>query len=59
MTTALKRAYAIANNKLALNAEWDEELLTIELQELSACDLDFDIELTGFSTAEIDGLVDS
>jgi DNA modification methylase len=59
MTTAQKRAYAIADNKLALNAGWDEELLTIELQELSACDLDFDIEITGFSTAEIDGLVDS
>jgi hypothetical protein len=44
---------------LALNAGWDEELLTIELQELSACELDFDIEITGFSTAEIDGLVES
>jgi DNA modification methylase len=59
MTTAQKRAYALADNKLALSAGWDEELLTIELQELSACDLDFDIEITGFSTAEIDGLIGS
>jgi DNA modification methylase len=59
MTAVQKRAYALADNKLALNAGWDEELLTIELQELSACELDFDIEITGFSTAEIDGLVES
>jgi DNA modification methylase len=57
MTPALKRAYVIADNKLALNAGWDEELLTIELQELLACD--FDVEVSGFSIAEIDGLVDS
>jgi DNA modification methylase len=59
MTAAQKRAYVLADNKLALNAGWDEELLTIELQALSACDLDFDIEITGFSSAEIDALVDS
>jgi DNA modification methylase len=59
MTAAQKRAYVIADNKLALNAGWDEELLTIELQELLACDLDFAIEITGFSIAEIDGLVES
>jgi DNA modification methylase len=44
---------------LALNAGWDEELLTLELQELSACDLEFDIEITGFSTAEMDSLVET
>src|SRR5258708_10739281 len=59
MTAAQKRSYALADNKLALNAGWDEELLTIELQELLACDLEFDIEVTGFSIAEIDCLVDS
>src|SRR5258707_10251418 len=59
MMAAQKRAYVLADNKLALNAGWDEELLTIELQELLACDLEFDIEVTGFSTAEIDGLVAS
>jgi DNA modification methylase len=57
MTPALKRAYVIADNKLALNAGWDEELLTIELQELLACN--FDIEITGFSIADIDDLIDS
>ena len=48
------RAYALADNKLALNAGWDPEILQIELAELSAIELDFDLELTGFSTTEID-----
>jgi len=47
-----RRAYILADNKLAQNAGWDEETLAIELQAL--IDLDFDVELTGFSTAEID-----
>ena len=47
-----RRAYVIADNKLALNAGWDKEILAIELQALS--DLEFDTELTGFSLAEID-----
>ena len=41
-----RRAYVLADNKLALNAGWDQELLAIELQGL--IDLDFDVELTGF-----------
>ena len=48
---AQKRAYAIADNKLALNAGWDEELLALELGELQ--ELGFDLDLTGFSDAEI------
>lgn len=40
------------------NAGWDEDLLALELGEFSAIDLDFDLEITGFSTAEIDGLID-
>jgi ParB-like chromosome segregation protein Spo0J len=36
MTSSQKRAYVLADNKLALNAGWDEELLAIELQELTA-----------------------
>lgn len=52
MTAAERKAYALADNKLALNAGWDQELLALELQEL--IDLDFEIELTGFSIAEID-----
>lgn len=51
-----RRAYVIADNKLALNAGWDKEILAIELQAL--VDLDFDIELTGFSLAEIDLVLD-
>jgi len=51
-----RRAYVLADNKLALNAGWDKELLAIELQGL--IDLDFDVELTGFSLAEIDLTLD-
>src|ERR1700709_1809611 len=54
MSSEEKRAYVIADNKLALNAGWDEEILAEELQGLSAIDLDFDVQITGFSTAEID-----
>jgi DNA modification methylase len=50
-----KRAYILADNKLALNAGWDPEILEIEFAELSAVDLAFELEITGFSTAEIDG----
>src|ERR1700737_4396653 len=40
-----KRAYVLADNKLALNADWDDELLALELQELKT--FDFDLSLTG------------
>ncbi len=46
----------LADNKLALNAGWERELLAIELQGL--IDLDFEVELTGFSLAEIDIVLD-
>ncbi|MFC4291432.1 site-specific DNA-methyltransferase [Sphingorhabdus arenilitoris] len=52
MSAAERKAYALADNKLALNAGWDVDLLALELQEL--IDLDFEVELTGFSLAEID-----
>jgi hypothetical protein len=58
MTPEQKRAYVLADNKLALNAGWDEELLAEELQALLNMDLDFDLEITGFSIAEIDSLVE-
>src|SRR5688572_24062099 len=51
-----RRAYVLADNKLALNAGWDKEILAIELQAL--VDLEFDVELTGFSLAEIDLVID-
>ncbi|EAQ34123.1 DNA methylase N-4/N-6 [Nitrobacter sp. Nb-311A] len=47
---AQKRAYAIADNKLSLNAGWDEEILGLELGELEV--LGFDLDLIGFSEAE-------
>jgi DNA modification methylase len=46
------RAYILADNKLAENAGWDRDVLAIEMQGLIG--LDFDIELLGFSTTEID-----
>src|SRR5881227_1530055 len=52
LSEADKRAYILADNKLAEKAGWDKELLAIELQGL--IDLDFEIELTGFELPEID-----
>lgn len=52
-----KRALRLADNKIALNAGWDLDLLKIELGELSALDIDLDASLTGFSTGEIDVLL--
>jgi DNA modification methylase len=56
LDAAQRRAYVIADNKLALNAGWDRDLLAIELQVL--IDLDFGVEITGFSLAEIDLVLD-
>ena len=56
LTEAQATAYMLADNKLALNAGWDQELLAIELQGLIA--VDFDIEITGFSPTEIDLVLD-
>jgi len=56
LSAAERRAYVLADNKLALNAGWDKEILAIELQAL--VDLDFDLEITGFSLAEIDLVLD-
>jgi DNA modification methylase len=54
LTDAQKKAYIIADNKLALDAGWDDELLALEIQGLK--DLDFDVNFTGFDVAEIDDL---
>ncbi|MEO1293802.1 MAG: DNA methyltransferase, partial [Pseudomonadota bacterium] len=55
LSAAEKRAYVLADNKLALNAGWDEDLLAKELGAiLEIEDLSFDIGITGFSVAEID-----
>jgi DNA modification methylase len=58
MSLAEKRAYVLADNKLALNAGWDEELLALELKELMAADIDFSVNVTGFSIAELDQLIE-
>lgn len=50
-----RRAYIIADNKLALNAGWDEEMLRVELQALS--DVDFTMALTGFNEEELAALI--
>lgn len=54
LTDAQRRAYIIADNRLALDAGWDEEMLRIEFAELES--LGFDLELTGFTLDEIGAL---
>ena len=56
LTEAQRRAYVIADNKLALNAGWDVELLKIELKDLDA--EKFDLTLTGFEIGELTTLFD-
>jgi len=51
---AKKRAYILADNKLALNAGWDDSMLALELKELG--ETGFDLDLTGFSLDEINAL---
>jgi DNA modification methylase len=53
-----KRAYILADNRLAELAGWDMEVLATELQFLTSIDLDFDIEIIGFETAEVDLAID-
>jgi hypothetical protein len=43
----------VADNRLAELAGWDEDILALELQELSALDLDFELEITGFEGAQL------
>src|SRR5882757_6808258 len=54
-----KRALRIADNKIALNAGWDLEILQLELSELASIDVDIDPTLTGFSTGEMDVILSS
>ena len=51
LTEAQKKAYILADNRMAMDAGWDEELLKIEMEELQAAD--FDMGLTGFREDEI------
>lgn len=52
LTETQRRALIIADNQLALNAGWNEEMLQVELSDLS--DMDFDLELLGFDAADLD-----
>ena len=54
LTDAQRRAYIIADNRLALDAGWDDELLRVEFEELT--EAGFNLELTGFSLDEISGM---
>lgn len=54
LTEAQKKAYILADNRLAMDAGWDNELLAIEFESLK--ELNFDLNLTGFEAAEIDEL---
>nr|DAJ33401.1 MAG TPA: adenine specific DNA methyltransferase [Caudoviricetes sp.] len=51
LTETQRRAYIIADNKLSLNAGWDEDILAIELSELQGAD--FDLDLLGFDESEL------
>src|SRR5438105_3056036 len=57
MSDAQKRAYLLADNKLALNAGWDEEMLAAEVADLEA--MGVDLTLAGFEEVEIEKLIDS
>uniref|UniRef100_UPI003AF83123 ParB/Srx family N-terminal domain-containing protein n=1 Tax=Thiolapillus sp. TaxID=2017437 RepID=UPI003AF83123 len=57
LSTIQRQALVIADNRLALNASWDEELLSLEIQALD--ETEFDIDLLGFSDAELDDMLNS
>lgn len=57
LTEAQKRAFIIADNKIALNAGWDSDLLAIEIADLQS--VEFDLDLLGFSADELAGLLPS
>lgn len=59
LTEPQKRALRLADNKIALGAGWDLDILKLELGELAAIDVDFDLSITGFSTGEIDVVLKS
>ena len=54
LSPAQVRAYRLADNKIAENAGWNDDLLRIELDFLTSIDIDFQVDLTGFSTTEVD-----
>ena len=56
LTEVQKKAYVIADNKMALSAGWNEELLKTELENLK--ELDFNLELTGFEEKELNSILE-
>ena len=54
LTEAQRKAYILADNKLTLNSEWDEDMLSVELSDLQG--EGYDLSLTGFSEKEISDL---
>lgn len=54
LTEAQKKALRLADNKIALNAGWDLEILKLEMAEIATLDIDFDLSLMGFASGEID-----
>ena len=54
LTPAQMRALRLADNKIALGAGWDLDMLKVELTELAVLDVDLDLSVTGFSVGEID-----
>jgi DNA modification methylase len=54
LSEAQKKALRLADNKIALNAGWDLEILKLELDDIVTVDVDYDLSLTGFSSGEID-----
>ena len=57
LTEAQKKAYILADNRYALDAGWDEEMLRVEIEALQG--MDFDLALTGFDESEIADLFDT
>ena len=56
LTEAQKKAYILADNRMALDAGWDEEMLRVEIESLQGAD--FDVSLTCFDEDEIDNILD-
>lgn len=57
LTEAQKKAYILADNRMAMDAGWDEQLLKVEIESLQA--ENFDVSLTGFDEKELSDLFDS
>ncbi len=58
LTDAQAKAFLIADNRLTEIADWDQQVLAENLKELSLLDLDFDLEVIGFETGEIDLMIE-